>query len=108
MSEHHPTDEPTADHGSTSVAAKRRDSQLADRVAGGSTGPWVAPFVVAGMAVCDSWSLWQGAEAGPGGGYRGGPRPGSGDVQPAHSPAADQSGGGVQDLVAQGFRLVAG
>ena len=60
------------------------------------------------MAVCGSRGLRQGAEAGPGGGYRGGPRPGSGDVQPAPSPAADQSGGGVQDLVAQGFGVGAG
>lgn len=84
-------------------------TRLAGRVAGGFHGPLRgAPFVIAGMSSRWLRSLRQGAEAGPGGGYRGGPRPGSGDFQPTPSPATGQSGGGVQDLVTQGFGLGAG
>jgi hypothetical protein len=37
-------------------------ARLAGWVAGGSTGPWVAPSVIAGVASC--W-LWQGGQDGP-------------------------------------------
>jgi len=85
------------------------DSDLAGGlVAGGSTGPGVAPFVIAGVGSCWSKGLGQGVEAGPGGGDRPGPGPGSGDFQPVPSPAVGQPGGGVQDLVAQGLGFGAG
>ena len=64
--------------------------------------------MIAGVVSCWSGGLWQGAEAGPGGGYRAGPGPGSGDFQPVPPPAVGQPGGGAQDFVAQGFGFGAG
>src|SRR5215813_5335705 len=82
-------------------------ARLAGRVAGGSTGP-------RGLAVrWDGywwWSgcLWEVVDAGPGAGDVGCPGPGSGDLQVALSSAVGQSGGGVEDAVAQGFGFGAG
>jgi hypothetical protein len=60
------------------------------------------------MVWCWSGGLGEGADPVPGGDDRGCPGPGGGDFEVAPAAAAGQAAGGVQDAVAQRFRLGAG
>jgi hypothetical protein len=81
-------------------------SRLAGRAAGGSTGP---------RFVSDRWDglvlvrgLGEDADPVPGGHDHRCPGPGGGDFEAEPAATARQAGGGVQDAVAQRFRLGAG
>ena len=84
----------------------RLEARLAGRVAGGSTGPGVSLFGGTGGV----WSGWvrEVVDACPGAGDVGCPGPGSGDFQVALLSAVGQSGGGVEEAVAQGLGFGAG
>ena len=72
---------------------------LSGQVAGGSTVPG-SPSLLAGTVSCCSGGLRQRVDPLPRGRDRLGPWPGRLDFQAAAPAAADQPGGGVQDLVA--------
>src|SRR6266581_2123480 len=79
-------------------------ARLSGRVAGAPRAPWVSFLAWRDVFALVRWVLDR-LDALPGGDDRICPGPGLGDFQAPAAPAADQSGGGVQDPVAQGLRL---